>query len=128
MNWQAAHDRDRVAQRGSEAMAGTPRPGRKTTRRAPPRECPVSESEPIEIAKMWRDRRGNALVFSLKSYEGRPFFDARLFFTDSDGRLKPTAKGITAAPRQLPEIAKAIAKAMEKAAELGLIDEAEGGE
>jgi hypothetical protein len=98
---------------------------RKTDRRMPPRQCPIEESEPIEIHKMWRDRNGNALVFSLKSYQGRPFFDLRTFYTDQNGISKPTAKGITASPRKLLEIAKAIAKTVERARQLGLLDEAE---
>jgi hypothetical protein len=98
---------------------------RKTDRRMPARKCPIEESEPIEIHKMWRDRNGNALVFSLKCYQGRPFFDLRTFYTNHDGISKPTSKGITASPRKLPEIAKALEKAVERARELGLLDEAE---
>ena len=98
---------------------------RKTDRKMPARECPIAENEPIEIHKMWRDRRGNALVFSLKSYQGRPFFDLRMCFTDQDGVLKPSPKGITASPGKLHEISKAIAKAVDRARELGLLaDEA----
>jgi Transcriptional Coactivator p15 (PC4) len=97
---------------------------RKTGRQMPARECPIAENEPIEIHKMWRDRRGNALVFSLKSYQGRAFFDLRTFYTDQDGISKPTAKGITASPRKLPEIVKALEKAVEHARELGLLEAA----
>jgi hypothetical protein len=96
---------------------------RKTDRKMPARECPIAENEPIEIHKMSRDRRGNALVFSLKSYQGSPFFDLRTYYTDVDGIFKPTAKGITASPSKLPEIFKAIAKSVERARELGLISE-----
>ena len=99
---------------------------RKTNRKMPPRECPIAENEPVEIHKMSRDRRGNALVFSLKSYRGRPFFDLRTYFTDTDGIFKPTAKGITASPRKLNEIFKAIGKTVDRARELGLLtDESE---
>ena len=104
----------------------TPRPGRKTNRRMPQRQCPINESQPIEIHKMWKDRSGNALVFSLKSYQGRPFFDLRTFFTDNAGILRPTAKGITASPNKLHEITKAFAKALAKAVELGLLDDEAG--
>jgi hypothetical protein len=96
---------------------------RKTARQMPARQCPIAENEPIEIHKMSRDRRGNALVFSLKSYEGRAFFDLRTYYTDQDGIFKPTAKGITASPSKLPEIFKAIVKAVDRARELGLIEE-----
>ncbi|MET4240724.1 transcriptional coactivator p15/PC4 family protein [Bradyrhizobium sp. RT10b] len=98
---------------------------RKTSRKMPARPCPIAENEPIEIHKMWRDRRGNALVFALKSYQGRAFFDLRTFYTDQDGILKPTSKGVTASPSKLPEIARALVKALERARELGLLmDEA----
>jgi hypothetical protein len=100
---------------------------RKTDRKMPARQCPITENDPIEIHKMSRDRRGNALVFSLKSYQGRAFFDLRTYYTGQDGIFKPTGKGITASPSKLPEIAKAVVKAVERARELGLIDE-EGGE
>jgi hypothetical protein len=99
---------------------------RKTNRKMPARQCPIAENEPIEIHKMSRDRRGNALVFSLKSYQGRAFFDLRTYYTGQDGIFKPTAKGITASPSKLPEIAKAIVKAIDRARELGLLDD--GGE
>jgi hypothetical protein len=96
---------------------------RKTSRKMPARQCPIAENEPIEVHKMSRDRRGNALVFSLKSYQGRAFFDLRTYYTDQDGIFKPTAKGVTASPSKLPEIAKAIVKAVNRARELGLIDD-----
>jgi hypothetical protein len=96
---------------------------RKTDRKMPARQCPIAENEPIEIHKMSRDRRGNALVFSLKSYQGRAFFDLRTYYTDRDGIFKPTAKGITASPSKLQEIFKAIVKTVDRARELGLINE-----
>jgi Transcriptional Coactivator p15 (PC4) len=96
---------------------------RKTDRKMPARQCPIAENEPIEIHKMSRDRRGNALVFSLKSYQGRAFFDLRTYYTDHDGIFKPTAKGITASPSKLHEIAKAILKSVDRARELGLLEE-----
>jgi hypothetical protein len=95
---------------------------RKTSRKMPARQCPIAENEPIEIHKMSRDRRGNAFVFSLKSYQGRAFFDLRTYYTGLDGIFRPTPKGITASPSKLPEIAKAIVKAVNRARELHLID------
>jgi hypothetical protein len=99
---------------------------RKTSRKMPARECPIAEDVPVEIHKMSRDRRGNALVFSLKSYKGRAFFDLRTYYTGSDGIFKPTAKGITASPLKLEEIAKAIVKSVDRARELGLLDDGAG--
>ena len=96
---------------------------RKTSRKMPARQCPIAEDEPIEIHKMSRDRRGNALVFSLKSYQGRAFFDLRTYYTDLDGTFKPSAKGITASPSKLTEIFKAIVKTVDRARELGLLED-----
>jgi hypothetical protein len=105
-----------------QRFSGAPRPGRKPNRRMPPRQCPISESESIEVHKIWKDRRGNALVFSLKSYQRGAFFDDRIFFTDNAGILRPSAKGITAPPNKLTEIARALTKAVETARELGLLN------
>jgi hypothetical protein len=97
---------------------------RKTTRKMPVRQCPIAEDAPIEIHKMWRDRRGHSLVFALRSYQGRVFFDLRTYYTDQDGVSKPTGKGVTAAPHKLPEITRAMVAALERARELGLLSEA----
>ena len=93
---------------------------RKTTRRMPPRECPIAEDRP-PVHKMWRDRRGNALYFALRSYEGRAFADIRVYYTNSSGVLAPTPKGITFALNKLPEVAKALSKMCAEARELGLL-------
>jgi hypothetical protein len=94
--------------------------GRKTSRRMPPRECPIAEDRP-PTHKMWRDRRGNALIFALRSYEGRAYGDVRIYYTNSSGVLAPSPKGITFALNKLPEVAKALSKMCAEARELGLL-------
>lgn len=79
-------------------------------------------AQPIEIAKFWRNRRGEAVVVTLKEYEGRAIFDARVNFTTKEGTLQPTAKGLAITVLRLPELADAVNKALAKARELGLIE------
>jgi hypothetical protein len=78
-------------------------------------------SEPVEIAKFWRNRRGEAVVVQLRQYEGHILADARVNFTNKEGKLQPTGKGISISVRRLPELAAALVKAERKARELGLI-------
>src|SRR5207302_4435895 len=112
--------------RGADCGSGVGRGGspmsryRKTDRKMPARQCPIAQEGPIEVHKMWRDRHGNALVFSLKSFEGHAFFDLRTYSTGQDGISRPTAKGITAPPGKLLEIANALATTVDRARELGL--------
>ena len=77
--------------------------------------------EPIECAKFWANRRGEAAIVSLREYEGAVVVDVRRFYTAADGRFAPTKKGIALAIAKLPELAAAINKALAKAVELGLL-------
>jgi hypothetical protein len=86
-------------------------------------------AEPIEIAKFWRNRKGEAVIVQLREFEGRAIVDARVNFIDGEGRLRPTRKGLSVVVRRLPELAAALAKAELKARALGLLaaDEASDG-
>jgi len=81
-------------------------------------------SEPIEVAKFWANRRGEAAIVSLREYEGAIVIDVRKHYSAADGTLKPTRKGIALTIRKLPELAAAIGKALAKARELKLIEDA----
>jgi hypothetical protein len=81
--------------------------------------------EPIEIAKFWRNRKGEAVIVQLREYKGRTLIDCRVHFTDKEGKLQPTHKGLTMLLGKLPELSKALAKAEKKAAELGLLEGAD---
>jgi hypothetical protein len=83
--------------------------------------------EPIEVAKFWKNRRHDAIVVSLSTYEGKNLIDVRQHAM-KEGRLVPTLKGLAIVVRRLPELAKAINKALAKARELGLIDDGEANE
>jgi hypothetical protein len=78
-------------------------------------------AEPIEVAKFWANRRGEAAIVSLREIEGTVVVDVRKHYSAADGTLKPTRKGIALVIRRLPELAAALAKAERKAHELGLL-------
>lgn len=80
-----------------------------------------SLAEPIVVAEFWANRRGEFVRVQLREYEGHALVDVRKHFTNADGKLQPTAKGISLAVLRLPELAKAIAEAERQAIELGLI-------
>jgi hypothetical protein len=78
-------------------------------------------TEPIEIGKFFKNRKGDIVVVQIKSFEGVTFLDIRQFFTGDDGKSLPTKKGIAIGLRKLDELAGLIDKAIAKAHELGLI-------
>jgi hypothetical protein len=77
-------------------------------------------SEPLVIDKFWRDRSGRAIFTRLTEYKGRVLVDLRTFYTGDDGTMQP-GKGLACNVRLLPELSKAVLKAVEKARELGLL-------
>jgi hypothetical protein len=82
-------------------------------------------SEPLDIDRWWRNRRGETILLRLSSYEGHNLIDLRTWFTAADGTLQP-AKGFCCSVKHLPRLAEAFAKAAAKARELGLIGDDEG--
>jgi Transcriptional Coactivator p15 (PC4) len=85
--------------------------------------------QPIEVAKFFKNRRKDVIVVSLSTYEGTNLVDVRQHFTNDQGQNRPTQKGIALAVLRLPDLAKAVNKALAKAKELGLLDdESEAGE
>jgi hypothetical protein len=85
---------------------------------------PAPLAEPIEIDKFWKNRRRDtAIVVSLSSYEGHNLVNVREHFIGADGCMRPTTKGVALVVRRLPELSKAIRRALEKARELGLVDD-----
>ncbi len=77
--------------------------------------------EPVIISKFWKNRRHDAVIVSLSTYEGRNLVDLRTHAM-KEGRLVPTPKGLAIVVRRLPELAQAINKALAKAKELGLLE------
>jgi hypothetical protein len=83
----------------------------------------VTLSEPVEIAKFWKNRRRNESVrISLSDYQGHSLINVRIYITGTDGIDRPTPKGVAMAVRKLPELAKALVKAEAHARTLGLLE------
>jgi len=80
-------------------------------------------AEPVEIASFLKNKKGDFIRVSLQSWEQNNICDLRQFFTDRDGRVQPTKRGITVAIRKIPELLAAVTEAHRKAIELGLLDE-----
>ena len=86
-------------------------------------------AEPITIAKFWKNRRRNEAVHvSLSEYEGHPLINVRVYSTGADGIDRPTTKGVAMGVNKLPALAAGLAKALERAKALGLLDLAEPAE
>jgi hypothetical protein len=112
-------DRGTESIAGARSISGSPVSGTK-------RQPTESQRTVAEIDKFWRDRAGRAIVTRITEYNGHVLVDIRTFFTANDGTLRP-AKGLACGVRLLPQLGKAIQKAIFKARELGLIDESADG-
>jgi Transcriptional Coactivator p15 (PC4) len=84
-------------------------------------------SEPVVVSRFWRSRAHDAIVTTLQTYEGHNLIDVRTHRM-SQGRLVPTTQGISIVVLRLPELHKAITKALKTARDLGLIDDDGVGE
>ena len=83
--------------------------------------------EPLKVDSFWRNRRHEAVVSTLSTFEGRNIFDIRIHAM-KNGCLVPTPKGVAIVVLRLPELQKAVTKALKQARELGLLDdESEAG-
>jgi Transcriptional Coactivator p15 (PC4) len=80
-------------------------------------------TEPVEVAKFFKNRRKDVIVVSLSTFEGRNIVDVRQHFHNEKGRMRPTGKGVAMVVLRLPELHAAITKALAKARELGLLDD-----
>jgi hypothetical protein len=78
-------------------------------------------TEPIIVADFWANRRGEAVRVQFREFEGHALIDLRRHYTAKDGKLAPTRKGLSIAVKHLPDLAVAIAKALNTARELGLL-------
>jgi hypothetical protein len=82
--------------------------------------------EPVIVHQFWKNRKHDAVVVSLSTFEGRNLVDVRQHYMNKDGKLQPTQKGLAMVVLRLPDLAKAINKALEKATALGLLDDDSG--
>jgi hypothetical protein len=90
----------------------------------------VTLPEPVEVAKFFKNRRKEVIVVSLSTFEGHNLVDVRQHFHNDKGQMRPTSKGVAMVVLRLPDLAKAVNKAMAVAKELGLLngDEAAGSD
>jgi hypothetical protein len=84
-----------------------------------------TDAEPIEVAKFWANRSGDAVIIKLVQYHGRWCIDVRRNITTRQGLFAPTSKGLMLSIGKLPDLAKAIARAEAEAGKHGLISEGE---
>jgi hypothetical protein len=83
--------------------------------------------EPVIVHQFWKNRKHDAVIVTLSTYEGRNLVDVRQHFMNKEGKLQPTSKGVAMVILRLPDLAKAVTKALAKAKELGLIDDEAAG-
>jgi Transcriptional Coactivator p15 (PC4) len=82
---------------------------------------PHQQAFPIIIAE--RDRNSREVVrVALNHWNSRDTIDVRTWYRD-DGEVKPSKSGITLAVKHLSALAAAMAKALARAIELGLVEE-----
>lgn len=75
--------------------------------------------QPITIVEKNSAER---IQVALAEYENRPYLDVRLYFLPRDGdQWRPTKKGITLAPRKIPDLNAALQKAEAAARAAGLL-------
>jgi hypothetical protein len=84
-------------------------------------------AEPLIVSRFWKNRQHDAIVVELATYEGRNVVDVRMHAMHQ-GRLVPTPKGISIVVLRLPDLAKAVNKALKQARELGLLPDDGAGE
>ena len=77
--------------------------------------------EPVIVSDFWANRRGESVRVQLREFEGQLLVDVRKHFTNGEGKLQATKKGLALAVHRLPELATAITNALRKARELGFI-------
>ena len=115
------------------AAAGAGTQDRINVKRLPPSSSPAVRirqrptlSEPVTVSQWWKNRIGESIRVSLGTYKNHNVLNVRTWWTDDDGVLKP-GKGFSCSVRHAPKLAAALAKAVGKAIEFGLIDSAEDG-
>jgi hypothetical protein len=78
-------------------------------------------AEPVVVHRSWVNRRHDALVVSLSTFNDINIVDVRKHSMNAAGQLVPTPKGIALKVTRLRDLHKAIDKALRRAEELGLI-------
>ena len=63
--------------------------------------------------------------FNVTEFKGKQYADARAYYRDDDGELKPTRKGLTISPDIWPGFVQGIERVGAELAERGLIEKVE---
>lgn len=77
---------------------------------------------PVVVAEWQRNKR-EMLRVCLHKYFKAICIDVRTWYRDGEGALKPGKSGLSLSVKHLPDLADALQKAKETAAELGLLNE-----
>jgi hypothetical protein len=78
-------------------------------------------AEPLIVSRFWKGRlRDSAIYTELSTYKDRNVCDVRTYVMNA-GRLVATPRGISISVLRLPELHKAVAKALKEARALGLL-------
>ena len=79
--------------------------------------------EPVIVDRLWANRQHDAVYVTLSTFRDHNLVDIRKHAMDSSGKLVPTTKGIARLKiTRLPDLAKAVNKALARAIELGLLN------
>jgi hypothetical protein len=82
----------------------------------------VPPAFPIVVAEWSRNKR-DVIRVTLDEYNGRKIVNCRTWWRNDDGDLRPGKSGLALSVRHLPALAGALAAALARARELGLIEE-----
>ncbi len=63
------------------------------------------------VIKDFERARGEVLRVEISEYKGKKNLNIRIWYTDKEGNLKPTQKGVTISPEDYEEFKKAIEQA-----------------
>ena len=77
--------------------------------------------QPVIISEFWKNRGGETVRIQLREFEGVALVDIRVHYTDKEGKLAPTPKGLSCSVRKLPDLVKGLTTALARARDIGLL-------
>jgi hypothetical protein len=78
--------------------------------------------EPVIVERLWANRQHDAVYVTLSTFRDQNLVDIRKHSMNASGQLVPTTKGLALKVTRLPDLAKAVNKALVRAIELGLLN------
>jgi Transcriptional Coactivator p15 (PC4) len=76
------------------------------------------------VISEWPVNARETMRVRLDQYQGQNIIDLRRWYASGGGELKPGRGGLTIGARHLPELAKALAKALAEAEAAGIVAKA----